>query len=345
MMPAIRARLLLLLVMLSCHFIACAQRSLLDSVINRDMIFETIGFLSADSLYGRFIGTTGNARAAAFIADQFQKAGAHPLKGNNGYFMPFAANAQYGTMVNNVVAVLPGKSKPEELIIFSAHFDHVGTEGTNPYPYIKSKNPERGDKIYNGANDNASGVSALIALARYFGALHNNERTILFVAFNGEELGMLGSTALASAMNPESIVAVINLEMLGGHSKESFGWPFITGHKYTNLREILNKELSKANRAKFGKAFFSGDTEMLFARSDNFPFAQQGIPAHTIMAGSTLDDRYHTPEDEAETLNINRMTELIRAIALAVTSLVDGRIKPSRITAPDIFPGASKKNP
>ena len=93
---------------------------------------------------------------------------------------------------------------------------------------------------------------------------------------------------------------------------------------------------STIDRKKYGKNFFTIDTENLFHRSDNYPFAERGVPAHTIMAGSSLDARYHSMDDEVESLNINRMAEVVRAIAIAARPLVDGSITPSRIN-PDKF--------
>src|SRR5690606_6413260 len=117
----------------------------------------------------------------------------------------------------NVVAILPGKDKAGELVIFSAHYDHVGTRSTNfalPYTPERGK-PEKGDTIYNGANDNASGISAMIMLARYFAATGSNSRTIVFIAFAGEEEGLYGSSKLALRVDHPTVAAMINLEMLG----------------------------------------------------------------------------------------------------------------------------------
>ena len=110
------------------------------------------------------------------------------------------------------------------------------------------------DTIYNGANDNASGVAAVISLAKYFKALDNNERTLLFIAFTGEELGLLGSEFLANEFEPDSIVAVINIEMIG-RSEYKNPKPYITGYEYSDLKKLLNK-----NYQEFGdkteKEFF-----------------------------------------------------------------------------------------
>ena len=346
MMSAVRAYFLLILIII--QFTAAAQDSLLNAVINKQSLEELISFISSDSMYGRFTGTVGNQRAAAYIADQLEKAGTFPVAGNDGFFMPFVVppgspfyEGDIGKTYN-IVSALPGKSKPQEVIIFSAHYDHIGTKGID---YKGRKPADVGDGIYNGANDNASGVAAVIALARYFGRIKNNERTILFIAFSGEELGLVGSRALAGVFDPNSIVAMLNLEMLGGSGRiemedrempgntgrNGYHKPYVTGDHYSDLLDILNTELSTINPKKYGEHFFGEDAENLFHRSDNLPFAEQGVPAHTIMAGSSHDVLYHSVDDEVETLNINKMAEVVRSIALAARPLIIGTATPTRI--------------
>ena len=107
--------------------------------------------------------------AAIFIAEEFKNAGAIPLTDSAGYFMPFMTRGKSATVGVNVIAMLPGKTKPEEIIIFSAHYDHVGTKSTNPYPEIQGRAKyRRKDTIFNGANDNASGTSAVIRAGQVF---------------------------------------------------------------------------------------------------------------------------------------------------------------------------------
>jgi len=188
------------------------------------------------------------------------------------------------------------------------------------------------DQIFNGANDNASGVAAVISLAKYFKTLNNNERTLLFIAFTGEELGMLGSQFLASEFEPDSIVTVINIEMIG-RSEFKIPRPYITGYEYSDLKKILNR-----NYHAFGdsseKEFFKSDPyfkSSLFIRSDNYPFALKGVPAHSIMLTSPADKYYHHPDDEAWTLDYHKMKKIITGIAFGTTGLVKGNNTPARI--------------
>jgi Zn-dependent M28 family amino/carboxypeptidase len=162
--------------------------------------------------------------------------------------------------------MLPGKSKPKEIVIFSAHYDHVGISSIN-----------KKDSIMNGANDNASGVTAVLMLAEYFARQGNNERTILFCAFAGEELGLIGSKNFRNYLIPESIVAVINIEMIGvpQYGKGIF---FITCTKYSDLPALL-KENMKGFNVKVKPE--PNQNKLLFQRSDNFSFVLKRVPAHT----------------------------------------------------------------
>jgi Zn-dependent M28 family amino/carboxypeptidase len=303
-----------------------AQSSLTDSLFHTDSLRHIVEVLASDSLKGRFTGTVENYKAAVFIAEEFKKAGLGTLAGNDGFFQeikPFCFN---------VIGAIKGRSKPDQVIIFSAHYDHVGTTNTNPDPPVGNAFVEDGDVIYNGANDNASGVAAVISLAKYFKALGNNERTLLFVAFTGEELGLLGSKFLADNCEPDSIIAMVNIEMIG-RSESNKVIPFVTGNYYSELLKILNRNYQAFTNKK-GKSFFVGDPypkEQLFERSDNYFFAMKGIPAHSIMLTEPTDKYYHSLNDEPETLEYDKMKKIIQAIAIGVGGLVAGTDTPKKI--------------
>src|SRR6187399_66529 len=312
--------------------LAKGQSSLIDSLLHTDSIRHLVRVLASDSLQGRYPGTTESLMAADFIADEFEKAGLSSVAGNNGFFQ------EVKTGWFNVIGAILGKSKPGQLIIFSAHYDHVGSISTNPYPEFGGQaKAEKGDTIYNGANDNASGVSAVISLAKYFKALNNNERTLVFVDFTGEELGLLGSKYFVADCEPDSIIAVINIEMIG-RGQFSNSNPFVTGYEKSDLINILNRNYRSVSREKSKKGFFKVDintSELLFSRSDNYSFAVKGVPAHTIMVTSASDKYYHNLNDETKTLDFNLMKKVIRAIAIGTTSLITGKDTPRRIKEAD----------
>jgi hypothetical protein len=221
----------------------------------------------------------------------------------------------------NVAGVIPGKSKKDEFVIFSAHYDHLGVGKPN----------EAMDSIFNGANDDASGTTAVILLASYFKKLNNNERTLVFVAFTAEESGGFGSQYFSLQMDPLKTAAMFNIEMIGTHSKWGANSAFITGYERTDMGKILEKNL-QGSQFKFYPDPYP--EQQLFYRSDNATLARQGVAAHTISTSKMdVEKFYHTQEDEFETLDLKNMTEIIKAIALSSTSIVTGKATPSRVDA------------
>lgn len=318
-------RLCLIVLILWNVTICSAQSVSIDSMITPSSLKELVQTLSADSFQGRLTGTLHAAKAALFISEQFEKAGALPVAGNEGYIMPFVIHDKVTAF--NVVAALPGHSKTRELIIFSAHYDHIGTKKHTIRNHVVERGkPEKGDNIYNGANDNASGISGLIHLARYFAQHPQRERTLIFIAFTGEEEGLLGSKKLAEAFDPKVVTAMVNMDMIGKPISGDRKYPYVTGDRQSDLRAVFNKKLYEL-APQYGEKYFRGDyfiQEDLFSRSDNYPFAQNGIVAHTIMTTSPHDEYYHSLNDEWETLDFPFMAEVVKAIALATTGFVDG---------------------
>lgn len=224
---------------------------------------------------------------------------------------------------SNVVGILPGKSKKNEFVIFSAHYDHIGIgESIN------------NDSIYNGANDDASGVTAVISLANYYKASKNNERTLIFAAFTAEEIGGYGSQYFSSRFDPDKVVAMINIEMIGTESKWGKNSAYITGFEHSNLGNILQKNLIGSDFAFFPDPYPEQD---LFFRSDNATLARSGVPAHTIST-SKMDNEvnYHKVTDEVKTLDINNMTQIIQAITISAQSIINGRDTPTRVNANEL---------
>jgi Zn-dependent M28 family amino/carboxypeptidase len=218
----------------------------------------------------------------------------------------------------NVVGQLEGKTKPNEMVVFSGHYDHIGI-----------LEPIDGDSIANGADDDASGTTAVIELARYFKKMKNNNRTLIFVAFTAEEIGGFGSQYFSKQLNADKVVAMFNIEMIGKPSKWGQNFAFITGYERSDFGEILKKNLT-------GTQFeFKPDPypeQDLFYRSDNATLARLGVPAHTISTDQIdIDPYYHTVNDEIETLDMKNIISTIRAIALSARSIVSGADTPTRI--------------
>ncbi|MFT4860389.1 MAG: Zn-dependent M28 family amino/carboxypeptidase, partial [Algoriphagus sp.] len=204
----------------------------------------------------------------------------------------------------NVIAKVTGSTKPEEYVIYSAHWDHLGI----------GKPDETGDSIYNGALDNATGTAALLALAKAFSTDEKPERTVIFLAVTAEEQGLWGS--LYYALNPiypkEKTVGNINMDGINPYGKMKD--VSIIGVGQSDMEDLLNVELEKVGRYS---APDPTPTAGYYFRSDHFSFAKVGIPALYIGTGidhfekgkeygKQLEDEYvqkyyHKPSDEYDT--------------------------------------------
>lgn len=217
----------------------------------------------------------------------------------------------------NVVAVLPGTSKAEEVVLYSAHYDHLG---------IKDN---KGNDIYNGADDNASGTTAIINLAQYYAKQGNNERTLMFAAFSAEEIGGFGSSYFSKQLDPQTITAMINIEMIGKPSKFGAGTIWMTGMERSTLGEQLNTVLAKSGKKIYKDPY---PEQGLFYRSDNATLARLGVPAHSFSSTQLdKDEHYHQTSDDLTSLSLTSLHQIIKTLATATQPLVDGHITPSRI--------------
>lgn len=223
----------------------------------------------------------------------------------------------------NVAGILPGKSRKDEIIIFSGHYDHLGIG-----------RPVNGDSIYNGANDDAAGITAVIMLAKYFASIKNNERTIVFAAFTAEESGGFGSQYFSRQLDPNKVMAMFNVEMIGTESKWGKNSAYITGYEKTDMGAILEKDLTGTGFTFYPDPY---PQQQLFYRSDNATLARLGVPAHTISTSKMdAEPHYHRPSDEITTLDMSNMTMIIKAIALSAKSIIAGTATPSRVKAEDL---------
>lgn len=218
----------------------------------------------------------------------------------------------------NVIGVIPGKSKKNEYVIFSGHYDHLGIgKATN------------NDSIYNGANDDAAGTTAMIMLAKYFQAKKDNERTLIFVAFTAEEIGGFGAQYCSKQFNAADVKAMFNIEMIGTESKWGKNSAYITGYEKTDMGKILQENLRGTGFTFYPDPYTD---QNLFYRSDNATLARLGVPAHTIST-SKMDNEpnYHKVSDEIGTLDMDNMAMIIKAIAISSKGIVSGKDTPSRV--------------
>lgn len=295
----------------------------IDDIINVSEVERIEKTLSSDSMVGRKVYTPGIKKAAEFIADEFKKIGLRTANDSTGYLQELGSHRNTERTLENVVGILPGKTKKDEYVIFSAHYDHLGIG-----------RPENGDSIYNGANDDASGTTAVIMLAKYFKAFDNNERTIVFAAFTAEEVGGYGSQYFSKQFDPNKVMAMFNIEMIGTESKWGKNSAYITGYDKTDMGQILQKNLEGTGFTFYPDPYPS---QNLFFRSDNATLAWLGVPAHTIST-SKMDNEpnYHKVSDQIETLDMNNMAMIIKAIALSSKTIVDGRDAPTSVKANEL---------
>jgi Zn-dependent M28 family amino/carboxypeptidase len=228
----------------------------------------------------------------------------------------------------NVVGVLPGKSRPDEIVIFSGHYDHLGITSKDRNGNVVA------DSIFNGANDDAAGTTAMMVLAKYFKAINNNERTLVFVAFTAEEVGGFGATYFSGQFDPAKVIAMFNLEMIGSESKWGKNSAFITGYEKTDMGKILQANLEGTDFTFYPDPY---PAQNLFYRSDNATLARLGVPAHTISTTKIdVDPYYHKATDEIGTIDIENMTRMIKAIALSARGIISGKDTPTRVDTSDL---------
>jgi len=220
--------------------------------------------------------------------------------------------------LTNVVGVLPGQKQKDQVVLYSAHYDHLGA-GPNG----------EGDVIYNGADDDASGTTAIINLAQYYAKQGNNARSLMFSAFTAEEIGGFGSRYFSQQLNPDDVVAMVNIEMIGKPSKFGAGNLWMTGMERSNLGALLNKSLQNKGTEIHQDPY---PAQNLFYRSDNATLARLGVPAHSFSSTQLDKDKhYHQVSDDLASLDLASMHQVIENLSIATQGLVDGDITPTRV--------------
>ena len=281
-----------------------------DFLSDDKRIGDIMNFLASDELKGRDSGSEGIEKAAGFIEDRFKQYNLKP------YFVTYKDTlANFSKPAYNIVGFIEGSDEDlkDEFIIIGAHYDHIGI--------IKEAN---GDSIANGANDNASGTSTVLELARYFGNVRNNKRSLLFVLFSAEEKGLLGSRHLAERLREDEmeLYTMLNFEMTGVPLVDRDYFMYVTGYNKSNLAEVSNKY---AEEKLIG--FLETAQEFnLFQRSDNYPFHEVfNVPSQTFCTFDfTNFDHYHQVGDEVSEMDfahmalvVNKMIPVIEGISNA----------------------------
>ena len=303
-------------------FIVLVSFFLNSQTINEISVKKHLYTLANDSMQGRKAGSPGIEKAAKYIELQFSEIGLKPFNNSNfrQSFKHINRRSEKKEELDlfNIIGLLEGTSLREEFVIISAHYDHLGQiEGG------------KGDLVFNGANDNATGVAAMIMLAEYFKKAQINKRSVLFVAFTAEEMGLVGSNYFGKTISAESIIAGVNIEMIGKESPFGPKTAWLTGFKRSTFGKIIQKNLSSSEYRLYPDPY---KDFRLFFRSDNASLARLGVPAHTFSTSPMDKDLdYHQLSDEVETLDVTIITETIKAISVGIKSIVSGDDTPSRV--------------
>lgn len=295
-------------------------------------------FLASDSLLGRGSATSNELLAAEYIAAQLEQYGVQPGAGT-GYIQAVQADvdlsklpldrmpAQLGRAfknavqngkltTRNVIGIIPGTDPKlkDEVVLLSAHMDHMG---------VVPEETLKGDSIFNGADDDASGVAAVLELARSL-ADSKPKRSVMFVFFGSEELGGFGAKYfLAHPPVPlASIAANLEFEMIG--RPDPMVAPhtlWLTGYERSNLGPELAKHGARLVQDPHPEAKF-------FTRSDNYALAKLGVVAHTVSSFG-LHKEYHRPNDDVAHLDFDHMADAIGSMIEPVRWLVNSGFKPT----------------
>lgn len=295
--------------------------------VSAELLQAHVEALAHDSMQGRLTGTAGGTLAANYLKEAFSRFGLQPLPEQKSYALPWSQRLRKTLWQGeNIAGLLPGSGQTDSTIIISAHYDHVGVTSMQralPFGNYNKVNRKEQDSIFNGANDNASGVAAMLELARVF-AQDKPYYNLLFVGFSGEELGLLGSAEFAKKLPRYRYLFNLNLEMLG---RPEEGCPYIIEQKdEVSFQDVLNEGLSKANSGFPKKYFFYDPYPMqnLFERSDHFSLHKAGITSFSVMGSSPNDRYYHHTGDEAQTLNYPGMQQMVQAIYLGLRPIAMG---------------------
>jgi hypothetical protein len=290
-------------------------------------IHADMEFLADDELHGRGSATRDEHITALFAASQFASLGLEPGGDNHTFLqktplpnpLPPYVKQRLSVFEDtprketwNAVAILRGSTSPDEVVLLTAHLDHLGIG-----PAVN------GDRNYNGADDDASGTTAILTLAHILATGPRPRRTIVFALFGSEELGGFGNRAFLerSPMPLSNIVANLEFEMIGRpDAAVPTGTLWLTGFDRSDLGPELVKHGARLVNDPHPK-------EQFFRRSDNFALAQRGIVAHTVSSFGLHKD-YHQPSDELSTIDFTHMVNAIASMVDPIRWLADSTWKP-----------------
>jgi len=293
------------------------------AVVAEASVRKYMQVLASDEMRGRGSGSTDELAAAKYIASQLRLLRIKPAGDDGGYLQTVKfMRRQRGapdtppkeSTTTNVIGILRGRDRKlaKETVLLSAHLDHLGIG-----------REVNGDSIYNGADDDASGVTAVLELAKALVRGPRPKRTVVFVLFGSEEIGGYGARYFQEhpPVPVESIVANLEFEMIGRPDTAVAAHTlWLTGYERSNLGAEL---------AKHGARLVADPhpAQHFFQRSDNYVLARKGIIAHTVSSYGLHTD-YHRPSDDLAHIDFAHMTEAIESMVKPVRWLVNSDFKP-----------------
>jgi len=278
--------------------------------ISIESLRTNLTVIASDEMQGRDTGSEGQKKAGRYIIDFYKKHGISYPKGADGYYQHIPAaflNAQYNENLpdsENIWAFIEGTEKPNEIVVISAHYDHVGI---------------RNGEVYNGADDDGSGTVAIMEIAAAFQKAkdegHGPKRSILIIHMTGEEHGLHGSRYYSE--NPlfpiANTIADVNIDMIGRRDdfhKASNNYVYVIGSDYLssdlyNICEDVNKQNHFLTiDYKYND---KNDPNRFYYRSDHYNFAKNGIPSVFLFNGTHAD--YHKATDEVSKIEFDALTK------------------------------------
>lgn len=263
---------------------------------------------AADSMKGRDSKSGGYTKAAEFVTDYFQANNINP------FYPKYQDSLNTDEIVSyNIVGQIGSYDPQKKTILIGAHLDHIGIQGSE------------GDTIYNGANDNATGSTAVLQVGKYL-AQYEWDQNILLALFAEEEKGLRGAYHLAKRFKDENINLdyMVNFEMIGTTLTTGANQVYMTGYTYSNMPELMN-----SISPNFVQFLPQAKELNLFKRSDNYAFYQiLKIPAQTL---SSFDFKnynfYHKAGDEAHKMDIENMNLIIRTTAFTLANMLKENTK------------------
>ena len=298
-------------------------------------IRKHIEFLASDDLEGRGTGSLGEIKGANYLADIFKEAGLKPAGVDETFFQPFQVTVSISGYAHpmtgrNVIGFLDNGA--EKTIVVGGHYDHLGKGFQSG-----SLTPDSKNKIHNGADDNASGTTGVIELARYFSGNGIKEKhNFLFIAFSGEELGLLGSKYFTehSTIPLPSISAMINMDMIGRFDDKK--GIIISGWGTSPVWGKIIPDLAKKQNLRY-----TIDSSGVGA-SDHTSFYLKNIPVIQFFTGTHGD--YHKLTDDTDKINFEGEVKILHLIANVLKALDEENGQPAFATAGNPHAGETTSN-